>query len=191
MEDTPAPAGDIGDAGHLGHVLTSEAVLFNERFYLVLDEPRFLTALKMTCQSLAHGHAHAPQKEGRENTCWHTFGLHVMTTAGKLPRAIALRPRPCFEFFRGRKIQFIAHWSAFRMVPAVQGKRTRSIIRFLVFNCAPCTRNAELQAFLLAELLELIPTSDDEVAGANPVLTAVRAAALLFLADDSMHVQQV
>ena len=77
------------------------------------------------------------------------------------------------------------------MVPAVHGKRTRSIIRFLVFNCAPCTRNAELQAFLLAELLELIPTSDDEVAGANPVLTAVRAAALLFLADDSVHVQQV
>lgn len=90
-------------------------------------------------------------------------------------------------------MQFIANSSALRLVPAVRGKRTRSIIRLLVFNCAPCIRNAELHAFLLAELLELIPTSDEEVAGANPVLAAVRAAALLFLAGehDSVHVQQV
>jgi hypothetical protein len=44
------------NAARLGDVfLTTEAVLYNERFYVVLDEPRFLTALKITCKSLQHG----------------------------------------------------------------------------------------------------------------------------------------
>lgn len=65
----------IGNAARLGDVfLTTEAVLYNERFYVVLDEPRFLTALKITCKSLQQG-------MGRDDA-WYLFGSHVMQAAG-------------------------------------------------------------------------------------------------------------
>ena len=59
--------------------MTTKAVLYNERFYMVLDEPRFLTALKITCKSLACGQA---QRGMGRDYAWHVFGSHVVQAAG-------------------------------------------------------------------------------------------------------------
>ena len=84
------------------------------------------------------------------------------------------------------------------MPPALQGKRARSIIQFLAFNCTPSARDPKLQVSLFVALLEALPCEDgdeddSQLQFANPVLAAVRAAALLFLAaeNDSLHAQQV
>ena len=72
--------GASGNAPRLGDVfLTTQAVLYNERFYMVLDEPRFLTALKITCKSLACGQA---QRGMGRDYAWHVFGSHVVQAAG-------------------------------------------------------------------------------------------------------------
>jgi hypothetical protein len=86
----------------------------------------------------------------------------------------------------------------YSLPPALQGKRARSIIQFLAVNCTPSTRDPKLQVSLFVALLEALPCEegdedDSQLQFANPVLAAVRAAALLFLAaeNDSLHAQQV